>query len=108
MLGPIAIEPALHGLGLGAKLMRDALGLARSFGHRAVLLVGDARYYERFGFTSQAVSGLRLPGPHERERFLGLEFVPGALAGAKGMVSVAGLRVTTRVRTVRPVLAQAA
>jgi predicted N-acetyltransferase YhbS len=108
MLGPIAIEPALQGLGLGAKLMRDALGLARSFGHRAVLLVGDAPYYERFGFTSQAVSGLRLPGPHERERFLGLEFVPGALAGATGMVSAAGPRVPAGVRTAKPVLVQAA
>ena len=108
MLGPIAIEPALQGLGLGAKLMRDALGLARSFGHRAVLLVGDAPYYERFGFTSQAVSGLRLPGPHERERFLGLEFVPGALAGGTGMVSAAGPRVPAGVRTAKPVLVQAA
>ncbi|HEV7872860.1 MAG TPA: N-acetyltransferase [Enterovirga sp.] len=91
MLGPIAIDPALQGLGLGAKLMRDVLDLARSFGHRAVLLVGDAPYYARFGFSAEAVSGLRLPGPFERERFLGLELQPGALKGATGRVSAAGL-----------------
>jgi predicted N-acetyltransferase YhbS len=91
MLGPIAIDPALQGLGLGAKLMRDALDLARSFGHRAVLLVGDAPYYARFGFSAEVVSGLRLPGPFERERFLGLELQPGALKGATGRVSAAGL-----------------
>jgi predicted N-acetyltransferase YhbS len=91
MLGPIAIDPALQGLGLGAKLMRDSLDRARAFGHRAVLLVGDALYYARFGFSAAAVSGLRLPGPVERERFLGLDLVPGALQGAAGLVSIPGM-----------------
>jgi predicted N-acetyltransferase YhbS len=91
MLGPIAIDPALQGLGLGAKLMRDSLDRARAFGHRAVLLVGNALYYDRFGFSAAPVSGLRLPGPVERERFLGLDLVPGALQGAAGLVSVPGM-----------------
>lgn len=87
MLGPIAIDPALQGLGLGAKLMRDSLDRAVAFGHHAVLLVGDAPYYARFGFSAEAVSGLRLPGPYERGRFLGLDLVPGGLDGATGVVS---------------------
>ena len=29
----------------------------------AVLLVGDAPYYERFGFSAAATGGLWLPGP---------------------------------------------
>lgn len=90
MLGPIAIDRALQGLGLGSKLMRDSLDRAHAFGHRAVLLVGDAAYYARFGFSSGAVSGLSLPGPFERERFLGVELVPGALQGVLGLVSAAG------------------
>jgi predicted N-acetyltransferase YhbS len=97
MLGPIAIDPALQGLGLGAKVMRDSLDRARAFGHRAVLLVGDAPYYARFGFSAAAVSGLRLPGPCERERFLGLELVAGALQDAMGVVSAAGLPAWPRV-----------
>ena len=47
-----------------------------------MLLVGDEAYYRRFGFSAGAVAGLWLPGPFELERFLGLELVPGALAGA--------------------------
>jgi predicted N-acetyltransferase YhbS len=90
LLGPIAIEPSLQGLRLGSKLMRAALNRASTLGHRAVLLVGDAPYYERFGFSQAATERLWLPGPYERERFLGLELQPGALAGARGLVSATG------------------
>jgi predicted N-acetyltransferase YhbS len=92
LLGPIAVDPALQGLGLGGKLMRAALNRAAALRHKAVLLVGDARYYERFGFSQEAIKGLWLPGPYERERFLGLDLQPGALAGARGLVSATGER----------------
>jgi hypothetical protein len=39
---------------------------------------------------------LRLPGPFERERFLGLELVPGGLAGARGVVKATGAHVQAR------------
>jgi predicted N-acetyltransferase YhbS len=90
MLGPIAVEPARQGLGLGAKLMRAALARARALRHGAVLLVGDAPYYERFGFSTEPTALLWLPGPFERGRFLGRELTPGALAGACGLVAATG------------------
>ena len=90
LLGPIAIDPSLQGLGLGSKLMRVALNRAAALGYGAVLLVGDAPYYERFGFSAEATEELWLPGPYERERFLGLDLQPGTLAGARGLVSATG------------------
>ena len=90
LLGPIAIDPALQGLGLGSKLMLAALNRAAALGHCAVLLVGDAPYYERFGFSAELTDGLWLPGPYEHERFVALELQPGALAGARGLVSATG------------------
>jgi predicted N-acetyltransferase YhbS len=92
LLGPIAIACRLQGLGLGGKLMREALARARALGHGAVLLVGDAPYYARFGFSAETTGALRLPGPYERERFLGLELAPGALAGGRGLVGATGAR----------------
>ncbi|HEY8565989.1 MAG TPA: N-acetyltransferase [Beijerinckiaceae bacterium] len=92
MLGPIAVDPSLQGLGIGAKLMRHGLDQARALGHRAVILVGDAPYYARFGFSGALTEGLWLPGPYERERFLGLELAAGALDGARGLVSATGER----------------
>ena len=86
LLGPIAVDPALQGSGLGSRLIRMTLNMAAAAGHRIVLLVGDAPYYERFGFTRETTKALQFPGPVDLNRFLGLELVPGALDGVTGMV----------------------
>ncbi len=86
LLGPIAVDPVLQGSGLGSTLIRTTLSKAAAAGHRAVLLVGDAPYYERFGFTQALTQVLHFPGPVDLRRFLGLELAPGALDGVSGMV----------------------
>ncbi len=48
--------------------------------------------YARFGFDRALAEGLTLPGPFERERFLGLELRAGALAGVEGMVRATGVQ----------------
>ena len=90
LLGPLAIAKSHEGLGLGSKLMRYALAEATLRGHRAMLLVGDAPYYSRFGFDVALTESLVLPGPVDRARFLGLELVDGALTGANGLVVATG------------------
>jgi len=90
LLGPLAVEQECRGRGVGSALMRRALGVARRRGHKAVLLVGDAPYYKRFGFSTEKTGGLWLPGPCERHRLLGCELVPGALDGARGLVAATG------------------
>jgi len=90
MLGPLAVEDSCRKLGVGAALMDDALAAARSRGHRAVILLGDAPYYARFGFSAEKTGELVLPGAFERERLLGLELCEGALDGAWGMVVPSG------------------
>ena len=90
MLGPLAVENTCRKLGVGAALMDHALAAAEARGHRAVLLLGDAPYYARFGFSAQKAGGLSLPGPFERDRLLGLELGEGALEGVSGMIMPAG------------------
>jgi predicted N-acetyltransferase YhbS len=90
LLGPLAVDCAYQGRGIGARLMRHALGEAKWLGHKAVLLVGDEPYYGRFGFARETAQGLSLPGPVELKRFLGLELEAGALKDATGMISAAG------------------
>jgi hypothetical protein len=89
LLGPLAVAEHARSLGLGGEMMCASLERAGAFGHGAVLLVGDEPYYRRFGFERRFTEELILPGPVERARFLGLELIPGALAGAKGRVSAA-------------------
>lgn len=90
LLGPLAVDPAQQGLGLGGRLMRASLRRAEILGHGAVLLIGDAPYYARFGFSPALAEGLFMPGPFERERFLGLELRRDALAGAQGILRATG------------------
>jgi len=90
MLGPLAVDCASQGQGIGAALMRHAIAEARLRGHRAIILVGDQPYYTRFGFTASLVADLHLPGPVDRQRFLGIELIPGALDGAEGLVMASG------------------
>jgi len=107
MLGPLAVEDSSRKLGVGAALMDHALAAATARGHRAVILLGDAPYYARFGFSTAGTSKLSLPGPFERDRLLGLEFVEGALDGAWGMIAPTGDRQpkarTSRARKALPV-----
>jgi predicted N-acetyltransferase YhbS len=101
LLGPLAIANSHEGMGLGSKLMRYALAEATLRGHKAVLLVGDAPYYSRFGFDGGLMEGLVLPGPVDRARFLGLEIVEGALAQAHGLVLATGIRAPMLRRSAR-------
>ena len=93
MLGPLAVDGACRELGIGAALVNRALAAAKARGHGAVILLGDAPYYARFGFSGLKTGDLSLPGPFERDRLLGLELREGALDGAWGMVAPTGASV---------------
>jgi predicted N-acetyltransferase YhbS len=89
LLGPLAVDATAQGKGLGAALMTHAISAARA-DYDSILLVGDAPYYNRFGFTAGHARDLHLPGPVERARFLGLELTEQALDGAEGLVAASG------------------
>jgi predicted N-acetyltransferase YhbS len=90
VLGPLAVDPSCRKLGIGGALIRHALAAAEARGHGAVILLGDAPYYARFGFSALKTGELSLPGPFERERLLGLELREGALDDARGLILPAG------------------
>jgi predicted N-acetyltransferase YhbS len=90
LLGPLAVDDAWRGRGIGAALMRRATEAARRLDHTAMLLVGDAPYYGRFGFSAEKTGALWMPGPYERNRLLARELVPGALDGTRGLIAATG------------------
>jgi predicted N-acetyltransferase YhbS len=92
LLGPLAVDDAWRGLGIGADLMRRATEAAQELGHSAILLVGDAPYYARFGYSAEKTGSLWMPRPYERDRLLGVELTAGALDGARGLIGASGQR----------------
>lgn len=90
MLGPLAVETSARRFGVGAALMERAIAAAKARGHRAIILLGDAPYYARFGFSAAKTGQLTLPGAFERDRLLGLELVDGGLDGVWGMIAATG------------------
>jgi predicted N-acetyltransferase YhbS len=86
LLGPLTVHPEHRCRGVGSALVQHAIGAAARLGHRAVLLVGDAPYYDRFGFSAEKTGRLSLPGRYDPSRFLARELLPGALDGAHGLV----------------------
>ena len=86
LLGPVAVHPTRQGEGLGALLIIESLELARDAGWSRVLLVGDAPYYARFGFSRDMTLKLDFPRPYNPDRLLGRALVEGAFSGCSGMV----------------------
>ncbi len=69
LLGPIAVHPTRQGEGLGALLMHAGLEAAASARWQRIVLVGDAPYYGKFGFTR--LDRVKMPPPTNPERILG-------------------------------------
>lgn len=103
LLGPLAVAPEVAGRGIGSALMRHAIDRATELGHGAIMLVGDAAYYSRFGFSVEKTGGLIMPGPVERSRLLGCELVPGYLDEAAGLLVTNGRLAPAYVRGVQTV-----
>ena len=95
LLGPLAVDPGHQRRGIGSALMRHALRAAARRGHGAVLLVGDAAYYGRFGFSAERTGRLWLPGLADKARLLGCELGAGALDGMRGAIRAPGKRTHT-------------
>mgnify|MGYP001954783422 CR=1 FL=1 len=84
LLGPIAVHPTRQGEGLGGLLMDEGLHAAKDAGWQRILLVGDAPYYQRFGFRK--LPGIVMPPPTNPDRVLGHDLTKGAWDNIDGLV----------------------
>ena len=84
LLGPLAVEPALQGRGMGRALVAHGLAEARRHGHRICIVVGEPEYYRPYGFVNAPSRGLKLPGPVDPRRFQAAELEQGAFQDLVG------------------------
>ncbi|MFF1822775.1 GNAT family N-acetyltransferase [Kribbella sp. NPDC058245] len=81
-LGPVAVLPAYQGRGAGNAAVRAVLRLAPDYDAPAVVVLGHADYYPRFGFRQATGFGIHHPqhdGPHLMALAVGDRAVPAGL-----------------------------
>ena len=87
MLGPLTVEPPFRNRGIGRKLIEEALANAKRQGHRLVVLVGDAPYYQKVGFKPIPQGRAVMPGPVDPARLLVAELEDGAFEAVAGAIT---------------------
>ena len=85
-LGPMAVAPARQREGIGSALVEAGLEGCRAAGFVAVVVLGHADYYPRFGFVPASRFDLGCEYDVPDEVFMARELVPGALADNGGLI----------------------
>lgn len=67
-LGPLATDPDAQASGVGVAVTQAALDAARADGAGVVVVVGQPRFFLRFGFCQIPDGRITLPGPVEARR----------------------------------------
>jgi putative acetyltransferase len=80
-LAPVSVSPGRQRTGIGSALVREALRRASDDHWRAVFVLGDPKYYGRFGFSAAAAVGFS--SPYAGDYFMGLA-LSGAMPEARG------------------------
>ena len=70
LVGPVAVHPDRQNEGHGSRLMQSMLEAAGQVADPPMVMIGDAEYYGRFGFSADATAGWQMPGPWEPHRLL--------------------------------------
>jgi putative acetyltransferase len=85
-LAPVAVLPEEWRQGIGSLLIRHGLAECERFGAKAIVVLGAARFYQRFSFISAQEYGLSCEYDVPNGAFMALELVRGALKNCTGIV----------------------
>ncbi len=68
LLGPLAVDPAVRGRGIGVQLVRQSLERAMAGPWHWCFISGEPNYYLKFGFSPVTYDDVSLPAHIEEER----------------------------------------
>lgn len=77
-LAPVAVDPNHQRQGIGSQLIRHGLQAAKELGYEYCVVLGNPRYYQRFGFKKASSFGL------QNEYGVDDEFMVINLSGCEG------------------------
>lgn len=82
--GPLCVDPAWQGSGVGGILLEQTLALAKESGYEGVVIFGEPDYYPRHGFQTCDHFGITTKDGKNFDAFMGIELVEGGLSGFGG------------------------
>ncbi|EKT61516.1 GNAT family N-acetyltransferase [Providencia sneebia] len=86
-LAPLAVNQEFQNQGIGSQLVYEGLDSLNEFGYGAVVVLGDEKYYHRFGFKSASEYGVVCQWSNLQEHFMICGLDNGALNDHKGLVT---------------------
>lgn len=85
-LAPVSVLPEYMNKGIGSRLIKESLKIAKEMGFKSVIVLGHDKYYPRFGFKPASRWGIKAPFDVPDEAFMALELEARALDGIAGTV----------------------
>lgn len=82
--GPLCVDPAWQGLGIGEQLIKETMKLAKEKGYKGIIIFGEPDYYPRLGFRTCDHFGITTSDGKNFDAFMGIALSENSLSGVKG------------------------
>lgn len=86
LLAPISVKKEFRDMKVGTKLIEESFKIARELKYKAILLVGDPNYYNRFGFIKSTDFNIKNISGIPDENVMIVELFKNSLENIKGTV----------------------
>lgn len=85
-LAPLSVLPEYQNMGVGSKLIKSSIEIAKRLGYTSVVVLGHEHYYSKFGFKPSYLFDIKAPFDVPKEAYMVLELEEGALKNISGVV----------------------
>jgi len=82
--GPVSVLPVYQKKGIGKKLIEYTIAKSKEMGFNAIIIYGNPKYYERFGFKNSKEYNITDMEGNYNNALMALELYPGSLKNIKG------------------------
>ena len=82
--GPVSVLPIYQKKGIGKKLIEHTITKAKKMGFNAIMIYGNPKYYERFGFKNSKEYKITDMEGNYNDALMALELFPNSLENING------------------------
>lgn len=82
--GPLAVDPMYQNTGIGGKLLKYTMELAKDAGYPGIVIFGEPNYYPKHGFVTADHFGFTDANGNNFDAFMAYELHANAFSGMKG------------------------